>query len=120
MSWDVAKELAIFGGLAGAAGAAVRFANPQRRRLGKCVLWELPSAALIGMAGYATAKGLFELNEYGRFLLGFAAGYLGHAAVHDLVMAILTTRARISHADAVELAERRSADAKAPAPSGKE
>jgi hypothetical protein len=110
MSWDVAKELAIFGGLAGAAGAAVRFANPQRRRLGKCILWELPSAALIGMAGYATATGVFELNEYGRFLLGFAAGYLGHAAVHDLVMAILTARARISHADAVELAKRRIAD----------
>jgi hypothetical protein len=118
MSWRVIGELMAFGGMAGLAGAAVRFANPERRRLGKCVLWELPSAAMIGAGGYAAAAELFAFGEYGRFLVGFAAGYLGHAALHDLaVSALAHYRARLlSATDAQELADRRAQQPTPPPP----
>ncbi|MFX5918403.1 6-phosphofructokinase, partial [Acinetobacter baumannii] len=38
---------------AGLAGGFVRWNNPERRRFGWCLAWEVPSAALVGSAGYA-------------------------------------------------------------------
>jgi hypothetical protein len=83
-------ELAM-GAMAGLAGGLVRWNNPQRRRIGWCMLWEVPSAAFIGSAGYALG-GLLELNEYGRFLFAFVFGYLGQAALHDLAVAVIRLR----------------------------
>jgi hypothetical protein len=82
------------GAAAGLAGGFVRWNNPERRRIGWCLAWELPSAALLGGAGYALG-GLIELNEYGRFLFAFVFGYLGQAALHDLAVAVI--RYRIGH-----------------------
>ena len=64
-SWSILLDL-LMGAAAGLAGGFVRWNNPERRRLGWCLAWELPSAARVGSAGYALG-GLFELNEYGRF-----------------------------------------------------
>jgi hypothetical protein len=80
------------GAIAGLAGGFVRWNNPQRRRFGWCLAWEVPSAALVGSAGYALA-GLLEFNEYGRFLFAFVFGYLGQAALHDLAVAVVRHRA---------------------------
>ncbi|MBS7790313.1 hypothetical protein KTR66_09915 [Roseococcus sp. SDR] len=91
--WGMLFELAM-GAAAGIAGGFVRWNNPQRRRIGLCLLWELPSAALIGSAGYALA-GLLELNDYGHFLFAFMFGYLGQAALHDLALAIIRSRGGI-------------------------
>jgi hypothetical protein len=79
------------GALAGLAGGFVRWNNPERRRFGWCLAWELPSAALVGSAGYALG-GLLEFNEYGRFLFAFVFGYLGQAALHDLAVAVIRLR----------------------------
>ncbi len=79
------------GAVAGLAGGFVRWNNPQRRRFGWCLAWEVPSAALVGSAGYALA-GLLEFNEYGRFLFAFVFGYLGQAALHDLAVAVVRHR----------------------------
>lgn len=92
--WSMVIELAA-GAAAGLAGGFVRWNNPERRRVGICLLWELPSAALIGSAGYAFA-GMLELNDYGHFLLAFMFGYLGHAALHDLALTIIRARSGIS------------------------
>jgi len=88
--WAITLELAA-GALAGLAGGLLRWNNPKRRRLGWCLAWKLPSAALVGSAGYALA-GLLEFNEYGRFLFAFVFGYLGQAALHDLTIAIIRQR----------------------------
>jgi hypothetical protein len=88
--WVVAVELAM-GAAAGLAGGFVRWNHPERRRLGWRLAREVPSAALVGSAGYALA-GLLEFNEYGRFLFAFVFGYLGQAALHDLAVAILRHR----------------------------
>lgn len=91
--WGILLELAA-GAAAGLAGGFVRWNHPERRRLGWCLAWELPSAALVGSAGYALG-GLLELNEYGRFLFAFVFGYLGQAALHDLAVAVIRSRAGI-------------------------
>jgi hypothetical protein len=80
------------GALTGLAGGFVRWNHPERRRFGWCLAWELPSAALVGSAGYALG-GFLEFNEYGRFLFAFVFGYLGQAALHDLAVAIIPHRA---------------------------
>lgn len=95
--WAILIELAT-GAAAGLAGGFVRWNNPQRQRLGWCLAWELPSAALVGSAGYALA-GLLELNEYGRFLFAFVFGYLGQAALHDLTVAIIRHRSGLPPRD---------------------
>lgn len=95
--WGILLELAA-GAAAGLAGGFVRWNNPERRRLGWCLAWELPSAALVGSAGYALG-GLLELNEYGRFLFAFVFGYLGQAALHDLAVAVIRYRAGIPPRD---------------------
>jgi hypothetical protein len=82
------------GAAAGLAGGFVRWNNPERRRFGWCLVWEVLSAALLGSAGYALG-GLLEFNEYGRFLFAFAFGYLGQAALHDFALAVI--RYRIGH-----------------------
>lgn len=89
--WATALELAA-GAAAGLAGGFLRWNNPERRRFHWCLAWELPSAALVGSAGYALA-GFLEVNEYGRFLFAFVFGYLGQAALHDLAIAVLRHRA---------------------------
>jgi hypothetical protein len=86
------------GAAAGLAGGLVRWNHPERRRIGWCLAWELPSAALLGSAGYALG-GLMELNEYGRFLFAFVFGYLGQAALHDLAVALIRSRAGIPPRD---------------------
>ncbi len=88
--WEMILGL-LMGAAAGLAGGFVRWNNPQRRRFGWCLAWELPSAALVGSAGYALG-GLLEFNEYGRFLFAFVFGYLGQAALHDLALAIIRHR----------------------------
>ena len=88
--WAIAVELAT-GALAGLAGGLVRWNNPERRRFGWCLAWEVPSAALVGSAGYALG-GFLEFNEYGRFLFAFVFGYLGQAALHDLALALIKLR----------------------------
>ncbi len=88
--WSMLLELAL-GAVAGLAGGFVRWNNPERRRFGWCLVWEVPSAALVGSAGYALA-GLLEFNEYGRFLFAFVFGYLGQAALHDLAVAVIRHR----------------------------
>jgi hypothetical protein len=95
----VAQKLIILlelaaGAAAGLAGGFVRWNHPERRRIGWCLAWELPSAALLGGAGYALG-GLLEFNDYGRFLFAFVFGYLGQAALHDLAVAII--RHRLNH-----------------------
>mgnify|MGYP005860980239 CR=1 FL=1 len=87
--WVVAVELAMGDGRArrrlralAPPGAAAPRLVP---RLG------VPSAAMVGSAGYALA-GLLEFNEYGRLLFAFVLGYLGQAALHDLAVAILRHR----------------------------
>lgn len=89
-SWSLLLDL-LMGAAAGLAGGFVRWNNPDRRRFGWCLAWELPSAALVGSAGYALG-GTLELNEYGRFLFAFVFGYLGQAALHDLAVAIIRHR----------------------------
>jgi hypothetical protein len=79
------------GALAGLAGGFVRWNHPERRRLGLCLAWELPSAALVGSVGHALG-GFLEFNEYGRFLFAFVFGYLGQAALHDLAVAVIRHR----------------------------
>ena len=71
--WVILLDL-LLGGAAGLAGGFVRWNHPERRRLGWCLVWEVPSAALVGSAGYALG-GLLEFNEYGRFLFAFVFGY---------------------------------------------
>jgi hypothetical protein len=88
--WSMLLDLAL-GAVAGLAGGFVRWNNPERRRFGWCLVWEVPSAALVGSAGYALA-GLLEFNEYGRFLFAFVFGYLGQAALHDLAVAVIRHR----------------------------
>ena len=88
--WAMAVELAM-GAAAGLAGGFVRWNNPERRRFGWSLAWELPSAALVGSAGYALG-GFLEFNEYGRFLFAFVFGYLGQAALHDLAVAVIRHR----------------------------
>jgi len=88
--WSMLVDLAL-GAVAGLAGGFVRWNNPERRRFGWCLVWEVPSAALVGSAGYALG-GLLEFNEYGRFLFAFVFGYLGQAALHDLAVAIIRHR----------------------------
>jgi hypothetical protein len=89
--WSMLLDLAL-GAVAGLAGGFVRWNNPERRRFGWCLVWEVPSAALVGSAGYALG-GLLEFNEYGRFLFAFVFGYLGQAALHDLAVAVIRHRA---------------------------
>jgi len=96
-SWSILLDL-LMGAAAGLAGGFVRWNNPERRRLGWCLTWELPSAALVGSAGYALG-GLFELNEYGRFLFAFVFGYLGQAALHDIAVAVVRYRAGLPPKD---------------------
>lgn len=88
--WGILLDL-LLGGAAGLAGGFVRWNHPERRRLGWCLVWEVPSAALVGSAGYALG-GLLEFNEYGRFLFAFVFGYLGQAALQDLAVAIIRHR----------------------------
>ncbi len=88
--WSMLLDLAL-GAVAGLAGGFVRWNNPERRRFGWCLVWEVPSAALLGSAGYALG-GLLEFNEYGRFLFAFVFGYLGQAALHDLAVAVIRHR----------------------------
>lgn len=95
--WAILIDL-LMGAAAGLAGGFVRWNNPERRRLGWCLAWELPSAALVGSAGYALG-GLLELNEYGRFLFAFVFGYLGQAALHDLAVAVIRYRAGVPPRD---------------------
>jgi hypothetical protein len=109
MPWVQIAELFSAGALAGVAGAVARIAHPRRRRLGKCVLWEFPSACLLGSAGFALG-GLLEFNEYGRFLIGMAFGYLGVAAIHDLVVSLVSLRMKMSKKDVDELIIRQSSD----------
>ncbi|MBR0670740.1 phage holin family protein [Neoroseomonas soli] len=87
---EILRDL-LLGAAAGLAGGFVRWNNPERRRFGWCLAWEVPSAALVGSAGYALG-GFLELNEYGRFLFAFVFGYLGQAALHDLAVAIIRHR----------------------------
>ncbi|PWS34561.1 hypothetical protein DFH01_23750 [Falsiroseomonas bella] len=95
--WAILLDL-LLGGAAGLAGGFVRWNNPERRRLGWCLVWEVPSAALVGSAGYALG-GLLEFNEYGRFLFAFVFGYLGQAALNDLAVALLRHRAGLPPRD---------------------
>ncbi|WP_137179269.1 phage holin family protein [Roseomonas sp. AR75] len=95
--WSMLLDLAV-GAAAGLAGGFVRWNNPERRRLGWCLVWEVPSAALVGSAGYALG-GLLEFNEYGRFLFAFVFGYLGQAALNDLAVALLRYRASLPPRD---------------------
>ncbi|WP_372624919.1 phage holin family protein [Falsiroseomonas sp.] len=95
--WGILLDL-LLGGAAGLAGGFVRWNHPERRRLGWCLVWEVPSAALVGSAGYALG-GLLEFNEYGRFLFAFVFGYLGQAALHDLAVAILRHRSGLPPGD---------------------
>jgi hypothetical protein len=88
----------LYGAIAGLAGGFVRWNHPMRRRFGWSLAWELPSAALVGSAGYALG-GLLEFNEYGRFLFAFVFGYLGQAALHDLAVAILRHRTGLPPGD---------------------
>ncbi|MBR0675006.1 hypothetical protein GXW77_02330 [Roseomonas alkaliterrae] len=87
---EVLRDL-LLGAAAGLAGGFVRWNHPERRRFGWCLAWELPSAALLGSAGYALG-GFLAFNEYGRFLFAFVFGYLGQAALHDLAVAIIRHR----------------------------
>ena len=87
---EILRDL-LFGAAAGLAGGFVRWNNPEQRRFGWSLAWEVPSAALLGSAGYALG-GFLELNEYGRFLFAFVFGYLGQAALHDLAVAIIRYR----------------------------
>ncbi len=48
--WGILLDL-LLGGAAGLAGGFVRWNHPERRRLGWCLVWEVPSAALAGSAG---------------------------------------------------------------------
>jgi hypothetical protein len=95
--WSMLLDLAL-GAVAGLAGGFVRWNNPERRRFGWCLVWEVPSAALVGSAGYALG-GLLEFNEYGRFLFAFVFGYLGQAALHDLAVAVIRHRMGIPPQD---------------------
>jgi hypothetical protein len=95
--WSMLVDLAV-GAAAGLAGGFVRWNNPERRRLGWCLVWEVPSAALVGSAGYALG-GTLEFNEYGRFLFAFVFGYLGQAALNDLAVALLRYRAGLPPRD---------------------
>jgi hypothetical protein len=95
--WGILLDL-LLGGAAGLAGGFVRWNHPERRRLGWCLVWEVPSAALVGSAGYALG-GLLEFNEYGRFLFAFVFGYLGQAALHDLAVAIIRHRSGLPPQD---------------------
>ena len=95
--WGILLDL-LLGGAAGLAGGFVRWNHPERRRLGWCLVWEVPSAALVGSAGYALG-GLLEFNEYGRFLFAFVFGYLGQAALHDLAVAIIRHRSGLPPGD---------------------
>ncbi|WP_270934577.1 phage holin family protein [Falsiroseomonas oryzae] len=95
--WGILIDL-LLGAAAGLAGGFVRWNHPERRRLGWCLVWEVPSAALVGSAGYALG-GLLEFNEYGRFLFAFVFGYLGQAALNDLAVALLRYRAGLSPRD---------------------
>jgi hypothetical protein len=95
--WGILLDL-LLGGAAGLAGGFVRWNHPERRRLGWCLVWEVPSAALVGSAGYALG-GLLEFNEYGRFLFAFVFGYLGQAALHDLAVAIIRHRTGLPPGD---------------------
>ncbi len=95
--WRIGLDL-LLGAGAGLAGGFVRWNHPERRRLGWCRAWELPSAALVGSAGYALG-GLLEFNEYGRFLFAFVFGCLGQAALHDLAVAIIRHRAGLPPQD---------------------
>ena len=90
-TWSMLLDLGM-GAAAGLAGGFVRWNNPDRRRFGWCLVWEVPSAALVGSAGYSLG-GFLEFNEYGRFLFAFVFGYLGQAALHDLAVAVLRHRA---------------------------
>ena len=67
---EILRDL-LLGAAAGLAGGFVRWNNPERRRFGWCLAWEVPSAALVGSAGYALG-GFLEFNEYGRFLFAFS------------------------------------------------
>ncbi len=49
---EILRDL-LLGAAAGLAGGFVRWNNPERRRFGWCLAWEVPSAALVGSAGYA-------------------------------------------------------------------
>jgi hypothetical protein len=88
----------IVGMAAGLAGGLVRWNHPERRRIGWCLAWELPSAALVGTGGYSLG-GMLEFNEYGRFLFAFVFGYLGQAALQDLAVALIRYRFRIPPRD---------------------
>jgi hypothetical protein len=95
--WGILLDL-LLGGAAGLAGGFVRWNHPERRRFGWCLAWEVPSASLVGSAGYALG-GLLDFNEYGRFLFAFVFGYLGQAALHDLAVAILRHRTGLPPGD---------------------
>ncbi|WP_270933381.1 phage holin family protein [Falsiroseomonas oryzae] len=95
--WAILFDL-LLGAAAGLAGGFVRWNHPERRRLGLCLVWEVPSAPLVGSAGYALG-GLLEFNEYGRFLFAFVFGYLGQAELNDLAVALLRHRAGLPPRD---------------------
>lgn len=110
-TWKMIAELAM-GGLAGVIGTLVRMAHPQRRKIGLCLLWEIPAGLGFGAAAYGLAPLFGVSHETARFAVAYMCGYLGQAAVHDAVVAWAATKLAMSP-DAVRRVLERQQEAEA-------
>lgn len=89
-SWTYLLELAV-ACLAGSLGALVRLANPTERRTSVALLWEIPTGAALGTAGWALGDTLGLLG-WAQFLAAWTAGAVGQAVIMDVVTALAKAR----------------------------
>lgn len=80
---DMAAQGAAAAG-AGVFGRLVAMSRQPTRRLGWCLLWELPTAVGLGMLGLAVGEH-FHLGWWETNGVGFCIAYVGPPAIDELI-----------------------------------